>query len=131
MNIMPCCPSAKKQKQPSVTSDVPVTLPSLEVPVTSPLPAVTPNVEIAQPASVDHPNITTPFELFYGVKPDYRNLFKWGSVGYYRRTTDSGITRNSFDMQTSRGIAIGRSNQTNGMIFWDPITSRMNVSADY
>jgi hypothetical protein len=34
-------------------------------------------------------------------------------------------------MHSSVGIAIGRSNHTNEMIFWDPITQRMNVSADY
>jgi hypothetical protein len=34
-------------------------------------------------------------------------------------------------MHSSVGIALGRSNHTNGMIFWDPITQRMNVSADY
>jgi hypothetical protein len=34
-------------------------------------------------------------------------------------------------MHSSVGIAIGRSNHTNGMIFWDPVTQRMNVSADY
>jgi hypothetical protein len=34
-------------------------------------------------------------------------------------------------MHSSVGITIGRSNHTNGMIFWDPVTQRMNVSADY
>jgi hypothetical protein len=33
-------------------------------------------------------------------------------------------------MHSSVGIAIGRSNHTNGMVFWDPITQGMNVSAD-
>jgi hypothetical protein len=34
-------------------------------------------------------------------------------------------------MRSSVSIVIGRSNHTNGMIFWDPITQRMNVSTDY
>jgi hypothetical protein len=34
-------------------------------------------------------------------------------------------------MHSSVGIVPGRSNRTNGMIFWDPVTQRMNVSADY
>jgi hypothetical protein len=32
---------------------------------------------------------------------------------------------------SSVGIVLGQSNHTNGMIFWDPVTQRMNVSADY
>jgi hypothetical protein len=78
-----------------------------------------------------NPTLTTPFELFYGEKPDYCVLFKWGSVGYYRRDSDSGVKRGNFDMQTNVGIALGRSNQTNEMIFLDPGTSLMNVSAEY
>jgi hypothetical protein len=34
-------------------------------------------------------------------------------------------------MHSSVGIVLGRSNHTNGMLFWDPVTQRMNVSADY
>jgi hypothetical protein len=57
------------------------------------------------------------------------------TIGYYlngdRRTADSGINRGTFDTQSSVGIALGRSNQTNATIFGDPGTFRMNVSADY
>jgi hypothetical protein len=52
-------------------------------------------------------------------------------VGYYRRCADSGIDRGNFDAQSSIGLALGQSNQTNAMIFWDPATSRMDISADY
>jgi hypothetical protein len=75
--------------------------------------------------------LTTPFELYYGIQPDYRTLFQWGCLGYFRRIRDSSGGRGQFDMHSSVGIAIGRSNHTNGMIFWDPITQRMNVLADY
>jgi hypothetical protein len=34
-------------------------------------------------------------------------------------------------MHSSVGIVLGRSNHTNKMLFWDPVTQRMNVSADY
>jgi hypothetical protein len=80
------------------------------IPMTSPPPRRRPG----------NPTLTTPFELFYGEKPDYCVLFKWGSVGYYRRDSDSGIKRGNFDMQTNVGIALGRSNQTNAMLFWIP-----------
>jgi hypothetical protein len=72
-----------------------------------------------------------PFELFYGLQPDYQTLYNWGCIGFYRRTRDSSGGRGQFDMHSSVGIAIGRSNHTNGMIFWDPITQRMNILADY
>jgi hypothetical protein len=82
--------------------------------------------------STTHPlRLSTPFELYYGHRPDYRNLFKWGSIGYYRRVADSGVKRGNFNVQSSVGLAIGRSSHTNGMIFWDPVTCRMNVSSDY
>jgi transposase InsO family protein len=75
--------------------------------------------------------LTTPFELFYGVEPDYRTLFQWGCLGYYRRVRDSSGRRGQFDMYSSVGVVLGRSNHTNGMIFGDLVTQRMNVSADY
>jgi hypothetical protein len=65
------------------------------------------------------------------MKPNYRTLFCWGCMGYYRRVCDSSGSRGQFDLQSSVGIAIAHSNHTNGMIFWDPVTQRMNVSADY
>jgi transposase InsO family protein len=79
------------------------------------------------------PNVplTTPFELFYGLKPDYRTLFQWGCLGYYCRTRDSSGGHSQFDMHFSIGIMLGHSNHTNEMIFWDPVTQRMNVSAYY
>jgi hypothetical protein len=43
------------------------------------------------PSTTCPPRLTTPFELFYGHRPDYSNLFKWGSVGYYRCVADSGV----------------------------------------
>jgi transposase InsO family protein len=60
-------------------------------------------------------NLTTPFELYYGIKPDYRTLFQWGCLGYYRRVRDSTGKRGQFDMHSSVGIVLGRSNHTNGM----------------
>jgi hypothetical protein len=59
-----------------------------------------------------------PFELFYGTKPDYHIL------------RDSSGACGQFDMHLSAGIALGRSNHTNTMIFWDPVTQRMYVLAD-
>ena len=81
------------------------------------------------------PKLSTPFELFYRRQPDLRTLFPFGSVGYFRRETDSiegeQHARTKFQAQTFPGIALGRSDETNGMIFWSPETCRFSVSADY
>ena len=76
--------------------------------------------------------LTTPYELFYGVQPDYRVLFPFGAVGYYRKPLEaSSKKRSKFKSRTAAGIAIGRSDFTNGMVFWDPDTSKFSTSADY
>jgi hypothetical protein len=149
MNLLPCKPTGKTSSPPADSDDdvptpVEVAQPAKESvydPVSPPIsnPAVRAGPTSTQtgtpPKPRRHgktdPTLTTPFEFFYGVKPDYRTLVKWGSVGYYRRDSDSGVKRGNFDVQTSVGIALGRSNQTNAMIFWDPGTERMNVSAEY
>jgi hypothetical protein len=75
---------------------------------------------------------STPMELFYGVKPDYRVLFRFGSIGYFRRTTESsGKEKSKFSSKSHTGIALGRSDYTNGMMFWDPTTSSFSVLADF
>ena len=136
MNLLPCRPT-----KPAGTDTDPELgefqeFPDLHVPPTarrgsdlrfdacSPTPST-----LRCPESTN--KLTTPFELFYGTKPDYRTLFQWGCLGYFRRTRDSTSGRGQFDMHSSVGIAIGRINHTNGMVFWDPVTQRMNVSADY
>jgi hypothetical protein len=64
--------------------------------------------------------------------PNYHLLFNWGSIGYFRHTIEStGQKKSKFSAQTSAGIALGCSNYTKGMMFWDPNTSRFSVSADY
>jgi hypothetical protein len=64
--------------------------------------------------------LTTPFKLFYGTQPDSRTLFQWGCLGYFCRVCASSGGRGQFDMHSSIGIALGRSNHTNGMIFLGP-----------
>jgi hypothetical protein len=76
--------------------------------------------------------LTTPHELFYGVKPDLRILFPFGSIGYYHRPSDGGRgKRKKFESKAFTGIALGRSDNANGMMFWNPTLSRFCVSADY
>ncbi|CAB9522357.1 Reverse transcriptase (RNA-dependent DNA polymerase) [Seminavis robusta] len=76
-------------------------------------------------------HLSTPFELFYGCKPDMCVLFKFGSVGFFYRPVDGSRSRTKFEVQTFPGIALGRSDTTNGMIFWCPETKRFCTAADY
>jgi hypothetical protein len=55
-------------------------------------------------------SLSNPLELFYGILPDYRILYKFGSVGYFRRTIESsGAKKSKFSDQSHTGIALGRS----------------------
>jgi hypothetical protein len=69
--------------------------------------------------------VTTPFTLFYGVKPDYCTLFSFGAIGYYRYDSPT------FESESRPGIALGRSDYTNGLIFYSPANHTFTVSADY
>jgi hypothetical protein len=57
----------------------------------------------------------------------------FGSVGYFPRTIKStGAKKSKFSDQSHTGIALGCSDYTNGMMFWDLTTSRsFSVSPDY
>ena len=67
----------------------------------------------------------TPFETFFGRKPDARVLFPFGCVGYYR------VDSPTFTSESRPGIALGRSDYTNGLIFYNPLNKTFAVSADY
>jgi hypothetical protein len=91
----------------------------------------TPSCKQSRPRSlaVGAASLSTPLEVSYGIRPDYRILYKFGSAGYFRRTIEStGAKKSKFSDQSHTGIALGRSNYTNGMMFWDPATSHFSVS---
>ena len=76
-------------------------------------------------------SLTTPHEAFYGTQPDYRILFPFGCLGGFRRYRDGTRSRNKFESQSMLGIAVGRSEHTNGMIFYNPTLDSFSTSADY
>ena len=81
----------------------------------------------------DNPSdLTTPHELYYGTPADYRVLFPFGALGYYHRPQDGGRgNRTTFESQAFTGIALGRSDNANGLMFWNPTLQRFAVSANY
>ena len=75
--------------------------------------------------------LTTPHEQFYGTKPDYRTLFPFGALGSFRRVRDGNRNRTKFESHGMMGIALGHSDYTNGMIFYNPTLDSFNTPADY
>ena len=66
--------------------------------------------------------LTTPFELIHHSPPDSRLWFPLFSVGYFHHNRDGSVARSGFQAQTLEGIAIGRSDTSNAMIFYNPRT---------
>jgi hypothetical protein len=95
------------------------------IPVEAPTPEVT---AAGDPIKV----LTTAHELFYSIKPDLRIFFPFGAVVYYHHPSDGGGgERKKFESKAFTGIALGCSDNTNGMMFWNSTLSRFCVSADY
>ena len=88
-------------------------------------------VRVRLPGKSQDAHWTTSLELFYGIIPDYRVLFPWGCLGYFRRTRDGNHTRDQFEAQAFVGICLGRSDFSNGMLFFNPDTKDFVVSGDY
>lgn len=68
--------------------------------------------------------LTTPFELLHHSPPDSRLWFPLFSVGYFHHTRDGSVARSGFQAQTLEGIAIGRSDTSNAMLFYNPTTKQ-------
>lgn len=66
--------------------------------------------------------LTTPFELVHNVKPDPRTWFELFSVGYFNHDTDNAELRSKTQAQTLDGIAVGRDDRSNTVIFYNPVS---------
>lgn len=68
--------------------------------------------------------LTTPFELVHGKKPDARTWFELFSVGYFPVESKAGETASASQCQTMDGIAIGPDEQSNTILFYNPMTKK-------
>jgi hypothetical protein len=66
--------------------------------------------------------LTTPFELVHNVKPDSKTWFELFSVGYFNHSKDNTTSRSKIEDHSLDGIAIGRDDKTNTIVFYNPIT---------
>ena len=74
---------------------------------------------------------TTPHELLYGKKPDYRNLFPMFSLAYVKRRKDGKKHRTKAMSQTIRCICVGNDHKSDGRLFYVPHSKGLIGSADY
>ena len=74
---------------------------------------------------------TTPFELFYGSKPDYRLLVRLFSVGFFHHDRDADRQRTMAEAQTMSGLFVGYSDRVDGAMFYCPHTKQVYETADY
>jgi hypothetical protein len=76
--------------------------------------------------------ITTLHESFYKVKPDLCVLFPFGAIGCCCRPSDGGRgKRKKFESKAFTGVALGRSDNADGLVFWNPTLQRFCASANY
>ena len=75
--------------------------------------------------------LTTPFELTYGIKPDLRNLLLLFSVAYLSRYRDGNISRKNVHSHSMRAILVGRDPTSNACLFYHPGTKRTLTSDDF
>ena len=66
--------------------------------------------------------LTSPFELVHGVKPDSSTWCELFSVGYFNHNIDNATSRSKTEDQSLDGIAVGRDDTTNTIIFYNPLT---------
>ena len=66
--------------------------------------------------------LTTPYELVHGTKPQSETWFELFSVGYFNHQTDNAESRSTSQAKTLDGIAVGRDDRSNTILFYNPIT---------
>ena len=79
----------------------------------------------------DLASMTTPHFKFYDIKSDYWTLLPFGAVGSFRQVRDNNCNRTQFKSQGMLGIALGWSEYTNGVVFYNPVLYNLSTSVDY
>jgi hypothetical protein len=66
--------------------------------------------------------LTTPFELVHNQKPRPEAWFQLFSVSYFGHDTDGAAQRSKHEDQSLDGIAVGRDDKSNTILFYNSIT---------
>ena len=83
------------------------------------------------PFVLEDGTVTTPFELVHHSKPDLCVLFKLFSLAAVRHERIGDEKLQKFDSQSLPMIAIGRCPNSNGLLFYNPVSGTMVSSIDY
>ena len=75
--------------------------------------------------------LTTPFELVHNSKPDSNTWFELFSIRYFNHDTDNAESHSKLQAHTLGGIAVGRDDRSNSIIFYNPITSSYYRPPDF
>ena len=88
-------------------------------------------VEVSNIMPTKHKKIvTTPFELVYNKKPDYRMLFPMFSIAYIRQHREDGKDINSWKSKSLKCIAVGSCPKSDGLIFYHPPSKQLLTCGD-
>ncbi len=71
--------------------------------------------------------VTTPFELIYKQKVDYRNLLPMFSIAYIRQERVQGQHKNKWKSKTLKCILVGKCSRSDSLLFYHP-PSRQTLS---
>ena len=74
---------------------------------------------------------TTPHELVFKKRPDYRQLFRLFSTAYFSHTKDNTKSRTNTQAHSMAGIAVGWSDVANGLLIYNPITKELYTTSIY
>ena len=83
------------------------------------------------PVTLANGTTSTPFELAYGVLPDWRTLIPLFSVAYVKRFRDGDAHRKAPYCQTIKAICVGNDSKSDGKLFYIPHTRSLIGSADF
>ena len=75
--------------------------------------------------------LTSPFELVHGTKPDPQTWFELFSLGTFPKEKDGSVSRSQHQAHTLSGIAVGRDPSTNAIRFYNPITRKYYTPGTY
>jgi hypothetical protein len=74
--------------------------------------------------------ITTPFELVYKKKVDYRVLFPLFSIAYIKHMREEGKQVSKWKSQSLKCIVVGTCHKSNGLLFYHPPSKQLFSCAD-
>ena len=88
-------------------------------------------IEISNIMPTKHKNkVTTPYELVYKRKPDFRQLFPQFSIAYIRQHRQDNKDIDSWTAKSLKCIVVGSCSKSNGLLFYHPPSKQLLTCSD-